>query len=205
MPESQPTVVLVHGAFADAGSYAKVVPELLADGLPVVVPAVPNRSLIGDAAYIASVIRQIDGPVILVGHSYGGAVITVAGVEDNVRALVYLSAYCLEEGESLGELQGRFPDSPLAAALVYKKFPTDGDPGTDVFVDVAKFPEIFAADVDQDLAKILAVGSGRWPRWPLPRRPAPPPGRPSQPGDRSPATTRPSTPTSSDSATSAAG
>ena len=160
MPETQPTVVLVHGAFADAGSYAKVVPELLADGLPVVVPAVPNRSLIGDAAYVASVIRQIDGPVVLVGHSYGGAVITVAGVEPNVKALVYLSAYALEEGESLGELQGRFPDSPLAAALVYKSFPVEGssEPGTDVYVDVAKFPAIFAADVDPELARILAVG-----------------------------------------------
>ena len=160
MPETSPTVVLVHGAFADASSFATVVPELLADGLPVVVPAVPNRSLIGDAAYVASVIRQIDGPVVLVGHSYGGAVITVAGVEPNVKALVYLSAYALEEGESLGELQGRFPDSPLAAALVYKSFPVEGssEPGTDVYVDVAKFPAIFAADVDPELARILAVG-----------------------------------------------
>jgi pimeloyl-ACP methyl ester carboxylesterase len=160
MPAAQPTVVLVHGAFADASSFAAVVPELLAEGLPVVVPAVPNRSLSGDAAYVASVIRQIDGPVILVGHSYGGAVITVAGVEPNVRALVYLSAYCLEEGESLGELQGRFPDSPLAAALVYKPFPVEGsnEPGTDVYVDPARFPDIFAADVDPELARTLAVG-----------------------------------------------
>jgi pimeloyl-ACP methyl ester carboxylesterase len=160
MPAAQPTVVLVHGAFADASSFAAVVPELLAEGLPVVVPAVPNRSLIGDAAYVASVIRQIDGPVVLVGHSYGGAVITVAGVEPNVRALVYLSAYCLEEGESLGELQGRFPDSPLAAALVYKHFPVEGsdEPGTDVYVDPARFPDIFAADVDPQLARTLAVG-----------------------------------------------
>jgi pimeloyl-ACP methyl ester carboxylesterase len=160
MPAAQPTVVLIHGAFADASSFAAVVPELLAEGLPVVVPAVPNRSLIGDAAYVASVIRQIDGPVVLVGHSYGGAVITVAGVEPNVRALVYLSAYCLEEGESLGELQGRFPDSPLAAALVYKPFPVEGsnEPGTDVYVDPARFPDIFAADVDPQLARTLAVG-----------------------------------------------
>jgi pimeloyl-ACP methyl ester carboxylesterase len=160
MPAAQPTVVLVHDAFADASSFATVVPELLAEGLPVVVPAVPNRSLAGDAAYVASVIRQIDGPVILVGHSYGGAVITVAGVEPNVRALVYLSAYCLEEGESLGELQGRFPDSPLAAALVYKQFPVEGsdEPGTDVYVDPARFPDIFAADVDPELARTLAVG-----------------------------------------------
>ncbi|MFB7779556.1 alpha/beta fold hydrolase [Streptomyces bauhiniae] len=154
-----PTVVLVHGAFADASSFAAVIPELLKRGLKVVAPAVPNRSLIGDAAYVASVVRQIDGPVILVGHSYGGAVITVAGVEDNVRALVYLSGYALEVGESLGELQGRFPDSDLAKALVYTPFPVEGSdtPGTDVSVDVDKFPAIFAADVDRDLAKVLAV------------------------------------------------
>jgi pimeloyl-ACP methyl ester carboxylesterase len=160
MTDTEPTVVLVHGAFADASSFARVIPELLADGLPVVAPAVPMRSLAGDAAYIRSVIRQIDGPVILVGHSYGGAVITVAGIEENVRALVYLSAYALEEGESLGELQGRFADPPLAAGLVYKTYPVEGtaDTGTDVFVDVAKFPGIFAGDVEPELARVLAVG-----------------------------------------------
>ncbi|MFJ9038513.1 alpha/beta fold hydrolase [Streptomyces sp. NPDC102406] len=154
-----PTVVLVHGAFADASSYNSVIPELLKRGLKVVAPAVPNRSLLGDSAYIASVVRQIEGPVVLVGHSYGGAVITVAGVEDNVKALVYLSGYALEEGESLGELQGQFPDSDLAAALVYTPFPVEGSdtPGTDVSVDVEKFPAIFAADVDPELAAVLAV------------------------------------------------
>jgi pimeloyl-ACP methyl ester carboxylesterase len=159
MANSSPTVVLVHGAFADASSFAQVIPELLGDGLSVVAPAVPNRTLSGDAAYVASVIRQIDGPVVLVGHSYGGAVITVAGAEDNVKALVYLSAYALEEGESLGELQGRFPDSPLASALVYTTFPIDGstETGTDVSVDVEKFPDIFAGDVDAELARVLAV------------------------------------------------
>jgi pimeloyl-ACP methyl ester carboxylesterase len=154
-----PTVVLVHGAFADASSYAKLTAELLADGIQVRVPAVPNRTLSGDAAYIASVLKSIDGPVVLVGHSYGGAVITVAGVEDNVKALVYLAGYALEEGESLGELQGRFPDSDLASALVYTPFPVEGstEPGTDVSVDVEKFPAIFAHDVDPDLARVLAV------------------------------------------------
>lgn len=154
-----PTVVLVHGAFADASSFARVIPELLGDGLSVVAPAVPNRSLVGDSAYIASVVRQIEGPVVLVGHSYGGAVITVAGVEDNVKALVYLAGYALDEGESLGELQGRFPDSELASGLVYSSYPVDGstEPGTDVSVDVAKFPAIFAADVEPELAEILAV------------------------------------------------
>jgi pimeloyl-ACP methyl ester carboxylesterase len=154
-----PTVVLVHGAFADASSYAAVIPELLADGLPVVAPAVPNRSLAGDAAYVASVVHETPGPVILVGHSYGGAVTTVAGMEENVSALVYLSAYALDEGESLGELQGRFPDSDLASSLVYTPFPIEGsnEGGTDVSVDVEKFPAVFAADVDPGLAMILAV------------------------------------------------
>ncbi|MFF8643940.1 alpha/beta fold hydrolase [Streptomyces sp. NPDC015345] len=155
----KPTVVLVHGAFADASSYARVIPALIARGLDVVAPAVPNRSLIGDAAYVASIVRQISGPVVLVGHSYGGAVITVAGAEDNVRALVYLAGYALEKGESLGELQGRFPDSDLAAALVQTPFPVEGSdtPGIDVSVRVDKFPAIFAADVDPDLASVLAV------------------------------------------------
>ncbi|MEU3461946.1 alpha/beta hydrolase [Streptomyces sp. NPDC006733] len=158
-PSPTPTIVLVHGAFADASSYARVIPELLADGFPVVAPAVPNRSLIGDAAYIASVVRQIPGPVVLVGHSYGGAVITVAGVEDNVRALVYLAGYALEQGESLGELQGRFPDSDLASALLYTPFPIEGstETGTDVTVDATRFPAIFAADVEPELTAVLAV------------------------------------------------
>ncbi|MFF1480139.1 alpha/beta fold hydrolase [Streptomyces sp. NPDC058301] len=159
-----PTVVLVHGAFADASSFARVIPELTAAGLEVVAPAVPNRSLVDDAAYIASVVRAIPGPVVLVGHSYGGAVITVAGTEDNVQALVYLAGYALEEGESLGELQGRFPDSALADALVHTPFPVPGslenstaETGTDVSVDVDRFPAIFAADVDPGLAAVLAV------------------------------------------------
>jgi pimeloyl-ACP methyl ester carboxylesterase len=154
-----PTLVLVHGAFADASSYSRVVTELLDDGTRVLVPAVPNRGLAGDAAYIASIVRQIDGPVLLVGHSYGGAVITVAGREKNVVGLVYLAAYVLDEGESLGELQSRFPDSPLADALVYTPYPIQGadEPGTDVSVDVAAFPDIFAADVAPALTRVFAV------------------------------------------------
>jgi len=157
--DAAPTVVLVHGAFADASSFARLIPELLADGIRVLAPAVPNRSLIGDAAYIASVLRSIDGPVVLVGHSYGGAVITVAGAEPNVKALVYLAGYALDEGESLGELQGRFADSDLATALVYTPYPVEGatEPGTDVTVDREKFPAIFAHDIEPGLAAILAV------------------------------------------------
>ncbi|GGV94339.1 alpha/beta hydrolase [Streptomyces gelaticus] len=159
LSSDKPTVVLVHGAFADASSYAQVIPRLIARGLDVVAPAVPNRSLTGDAAYVASIVRQIPGPVVLVGHSYGGAVITVAGTEDNVKALVYLAGYALEKGESLGELQGRFPDSDLATALVHTPFPIEGSatPGTDVSVRTDRFPAVFAADVDPRLASVLAV------------------------------------------------
>lgn len=153
-----PTVVLVHGAFADSASFAAVVPELLDDGLDVLVPAVPNRSLIADADYIASLVRQVEGPVLLVGHSYGGAVITVAGAEDNVVGLVYVAGFALEEGESLGELQGGFPDSDLPAALVQRTCPVDGgEDGVEFSVEPGKFPTVFAAGVDEDLARVLAV------------------------------------------------
>ena len=154
-----PTVVLVHGAFADASSYAPVIRRLLDGGVKVVAPPSANRSLSADAAYIASVVRQIEGPVLLVGHSYGGAVITVAGNEDNVVGLVYLAAYVLDNGESLGELQGRFAPAALAEALVYTPYPIDGssEPGIDVSVDITRFPEIFAADVSPELTSVLAV------------------------------------------------
>ena len=153
-----PTIVLVHGAFADAASFAPVTRILLDQGHTVRVPAVPNRSLLGDSAYIRSVVEQIDGPVLLAGHSYGGAVITVAGAADNVVGLVYLSGYALDEGESLGQLQGGFPDSDLAANLVYTPFPIEGaEPGTDVSVKVDAFPDVFAAGVDRSVSEVLAA------------------------------------------------
>ncbi|MBF6175040.1 alpha/beta hydrolase [Nocardia blacklockiae] len=149
-----PTIVLVHGAFADASSWAPVVERLLGEGLSVAAPPVFNRSLSADAAYIRSFVEQIDGPVLLAGHSYGGAVITVAGLAENVAGLVYVSGYALDEGESLGQLQGGFPDSELAAHLVYSTYPGGG---TDVSVEVAAFPEIFAAGLDRRRAAVLAV------------------------------------------------
>ncbi|WP_040865267.1 alpha/beta fold hydrolase [Nocardia exalbida] len=155
---ASPTIVLVHGAFADAASWAPVTERLLDRGHRVLVPPVFNRSLSADAAYIKSFVEQIDGPVLLAGHSYGGAVITVAGVADNVVGLIYVSGYALEEGESLGQLQGGFPDSDLAAHLVYAPYPIEGaEPGTDVSVDIAAFPAIFAAGLDPAKAAVLAV------------------------------------------------
>ncbi|WP_018636496.1 alpha/beta fold hydrolase [Parafrankia elaeagni] len=150
---SQPTVVLVHGAFADASSFATVIPGLLADGLRVVAPAVPNRSLVGDAEYVSAVLAAIDGPVVLVGHSYGCAVATVAGVAENIVALVYLAGFVPEEGESLGELQGYFPDSDLGQALEATPFQDT----VELSVDVEKFPTVFAHDVDPAIAVVLAV------------------------------------------------
>src|SRR5256714_3608637 len=158
MTESTPTVVLVHGAFADSGSWAGVIAELQAHGVPVLATSNPLRGLASDAAYVASVAAQIAGPVVLVGHSYGGAVITVAGVTENVVGLVYVAAYILEEGESLGELQGSFPDSPLAANVKEWTYPgPDGAPAGEVTIAVEAFPAVFAADVSEDVTKVLAV------------------------------------------------
>ncbi|MBK6011807.1 alpha/beta fold hydrolase [Streptomyces sp. MBT53] len=153
-----PTVLLVHGAFADAGSWSGVIAELQSHGIPVLAPSNPLRGLASDAAYIASVASQIDGPVVLVGHSYGGALITVAGTTDNVVGLVYVAAYVLEEGESLGELQGRFPLSPLVSNLKQWTYPLPGgDPGVEVTIAEDAFPSVFAADVPEDVTKVLAA------------------------------------------------
>ncbi len=153
-----PTIVLVHGAFADSASWAPVTRQLLDQGHSVRVPPVFNRSLSGDSAYIRSFVEQIDGAVLLVGHSYGGAVITVAGAAENVVGLVYVAGYALDEGESLGQLQGGFADSELAQHLVYSPFPVDGgEPGTDVSVEIDSFPAVFASGVPLDVAEVLAV------------------------------------------------
>lgn len=153
-----PTVLLVHGAFADAGSWTGVIEELQSHGIPVIAPPNPLRGLASDSAYIASLASQIDGPVVLVGHSYGGAIITVAGATENVVGLVYVAAYILEEGESLGELQGRFPLSPLVSNLKEWTYPIPGaDPGVEVTIAEGAFPSVFAADVPADLTKVLAA------------------------------------------------
>ncbi|ARC58614.1 hypothetical protein AS850_16110 [Frondihabitans sp. 762G35] len=153
-----PTIILVHGAFADAASWAPVTRELLDRGHTVLVPPVYNRSLAEDGASVRAFAEKIDGPVVLVGHSYGGAVITVAGDAENVVGLVFVAGYVLDEGESLGQLQGGFPDSDLAANLVYTPYPVAGaDDGTDVSVKIDAFPPVFAEGVDPKTAQVLAV------------------------------------------------
>jgi pimeloyl-ACP methyl ester carboxylesterase len=155
---TQPTIVLVHGAFADGSSWAPVARRLLDTGFRVAVPAIANRSLDADSAYIRSFVEQIDGPVLLAGHSYGGAVITVAGAAANVVGLVYAAAYVPDEGESPAALAARFPDSDLGPHLVFRRFPVEGgDPGAELSVDPGAFPEIFAGGVRRELAEVLAV------------------------------------------------
>ena len=112
---STPTVLLVHGAFADGSIWAGVIPELQGAGIGVIAVANPLRTLASDAAYVASIAAAIDGPVVLVGHSYGGAVITAAGAAaGNLAGLVYVAAYALEEGESALDICDRFPGGGAA-------------------------------------------------------------------------------------------
>jgi pimeloyl-ACP methyl ester carboxylesterase len=148
----------VHGAFADASSWAPVTRRLLDHGHAVLAPPVAMRSLAEDAATIRAVVEQIDGPVVLAGHSYGGAVVTVAGAAENVVGLVFVAAYVLDEGEDIGHLQGRFADPDLPAGLVYRPYPIAGkEDGTDVSVDVEQFPRLLAEGLAPQTAQVLAV------------------------------------------------
>ena len=154
---TKPTIVLVHGAFADAGSWAPVTRQLLDRGYQVRVPAGYNRDLLGDSASVRAFVEQIDGPVVLAGHSYGGAVITIAGAADNVVGLVYVAGYVLDEGETLNQLQGRYPESPLPPHLVFTPYPLGDATGTDVSVEIAAFADLFAIGVDASTAEIFSV------------------------------------------------
>jgi len=120
-----PTVALIHGAFADAGSWAAVTERLLSAGVKVWVFANPLRGLATDSAYVASAIAQIAGPVLAVGHSYGGAVITnAATTTPNVVGLVYVSGFAPDENETLSEVEGTSRDSALGPALLPVQYPT---------------------------------------------------------------------------------
>ncbi len=151
-PQPGPTVVLVHGAFADAGSWAPVSERLVAAGVPVMAIANPLRGIKTDAAYVASVINQIPGPVLAVGHSYGGAVITNAVPQTrNVVGLVYVAAFAPDEGEMLADITGRSQDSILGTATLEKQFPIGEGPQTavELIIDPARFREVFTADLPQ--------------------------------------------------------
>lgn len=159
-PTTRPTVVLVHGAFADASSWNGVIPLLRAQGVSVIAPANPLRGISIDSAYTASLFSQIPGPVIAVGHSYGGAVISnAASAATNVLGLVYVAAFAPDEGERLGDVAKTSKDAILGPALVALRYPTgqSGETAMEFTVDPAKIHEAFAADLSADQAAILGV------------------------------------------------
>jgi pimeloyl-ACP methyl ester carboxylesterase len=152
----KPTVVLVHGAFADASSWNGVIEILEKDGYPVVAIANPLRGVRNDAAYVADILSGIGSPVVLVGHSYGGSVISeAANDEANVKALVYVAAFAPEAGETAAGLAGEFPGSTLAPTLA-PPVPLSGG-GKDLYIQQDKFHDQFAADVSDAAAKLMAA------------------------------------------------
>ena len=154
-----PTVVLVHGAFADAASWAGVTELLLGAGLSVQAPANPLRGIAGDSAYIASLLRQIDGPVLAVGHSYGGAIISNAATQaPNVVGLVFVAAFAPELDEKLSDVEGTSRDSALGSALLQADFPAaDGSTAVELYVDPTKFHQVFAADLPEAQSGVLGA------------------------------------------------
>ena len=149
-----PTVVLVHGAFADASSWNPVISKLQHQGYPVIAPANPLRGVTTDSAYLASVLATIDGPIVLVGHSYGGAVITNAATGNpNVKALVYVAAFAPDEGESLATISHDYPNSELAASVLPRPYPD----GVDLYINPDTFRDVFAADLSRDTAALMAA------------------------------------------------
>src|SRR3954464_12380980 len=150
---SKPTVILAHGAFGDASSWRSVFERLDSDEYNVLAPAIPLRGVASDASYLGAVVDQLDGPVVLVGHSYSGCVITVAGASDKVAGLVYVAGFAPDEGESITDLQGRFPSLTMGNFLQPRPLP-DGD--VELSVNPERFHNVFCADVADDQAAFMA-------------------------------------------------
>jgi pimeloyl-ACP methyl ester carboxylesterase len=154
-----PTVVLVHGAFADGSSWSGVIERLQRRGVTTAAVANPLRGISADSTYVASVLAQTPGPVVLVGHSYGGAVISnAAATADNVVGLVFVAAFAPDEGEVLGQVEDGSKDSVLNSALVPRQYPdADGGSAIEFFIDPAKAREAFAGDLSDDQAALIAA------------------------------------------------
>jgi pimeloyl-ACP methyl ester carboxylesterase len=150
---SKPTIVLVHGAFGDASSWRGVFDLLEGGEHTLLAAALPLRGVTSDAAYLEAVIDQLDGPVVLVGHSYAGCVITVAGISDKVAGLVYVAGFVPDEGETIAELQARFPSLAMGNFLQPRPLP---DGSAELSVDPERFQSIFCADVPNDVAAFMA-------------------------------------------------
>ncbi|PPJ19776.1 alpha/beta fold hydrolase [Nocardia nova] len=155
----KPTIVLEHGAFAEASSWDGVIEKLRADHYPVVAAANPLRGPAADATGLRGLISHINGPVILVGHSYGGSVISAAGAgNDQVKGLVYVAAFLPATGETALGLTNRFPGSTLPGTLDPVPITNiDGSTGTDLYIQQDKFRDQFAADVAPDRAALMAA------------------------------------------------
>lgn len=156
----RPTVVLVHGAFADSSGWNGVVERLQAAGVQSVAIPNPLRGIAHDAAYVANYFAQIPGPVLAVGHSYGGAVITNAAANaENVVGLVYVAAFAPDEGETLFQIAGESRDSILSSALMELAYPTGDGAATEVelLIDPERFHEAFAADLPTGLSAVMAA------------------------------------------------
>jgi len=157
--ETRPTIVLVHGAWADATGFDHEIRALQERGFRAVGFGNPLRGLPGDATYLAEFLRTVTGPIVLVGHSYGGMVISAAATgNDQVKALVFFNGWMTDEGESQQQLFDRFPGSLVGPAI--RPIPVtgpDGREGADLYLDPAAFHEAFAADVDQATAAAMAA------------------------------------------------
>ena len=151
----KPTIVLVHGAFADASGWNDVIRNLQRKGYPVLAPANPLRGVDPDSAYLRSVLATVKGPIVLVGHSYGGFVLTNAATgNQNVKALVYIAAFAPDLGDTVGGLSGQFPGSQLTPdALDIRPYPG----GADGYIKLSLFRKVFAADVSASTAAVMAV------------------------------------------------
>jgi len=158
-PADRPTVVLVHGAFADSSSWNGVIEDLKRDGYPVIAAANPLRGLHSDAEYVGSVVGSVSGPVVLAGHSYGGSVMSEAAVgHPNVKALVYIASFILEPGETTSQLAAKFPGAQLGPALDTVPIPLpNGGMGNDLYIKQDEFRRVFAADVAPEITELLAA------------------------------------------------
>lgn len=156
----KPTIILVHGAFADASGWNGVITRLQKRGYPVLAPANPLRGVESDAAHVASILKTIDGPIVMVGHSYGGEVISNAATGNpNVKALVYIAAFAPDQGETSGQLANLYPGSQLTPAnLVFRPYPLPNNTtGTDGYINPAVFRQVFCADLPAREAALMAA------------------------------------------------
>jgi pimeloyl-ACP methyl ester carboxylesterase len=151
----KPTIVLVHGAYAESSSWNDVIPALVREGHRVIAWAVPLRGVVRDAAGLTDLVRSIDGPVVLVGHSYGGALLSnVAADAGDVQALVFVAGYALNPGESCGDASSLAPGGTLGPTLV--RVPL-ADGGVDTYIDPARYHHQFADDLPEEQTTLMAV------------------------------------------------